>query len=202
MGISLLNQDRHVEAHSMFEKVSERRSRVLGDEHPLTLTSMSCLAKTLYQIDRFDEALVVYETLLPRQLRIHGEGHVHTLLTMRYMTEVLLNLGRVDDAHRTTSRGLIIARKGGNEDAAADFADILSDLEEDLGGGEKDEEKKKSNKPSGGTDRGGARESGGGKVKACAVCMSTVKTKACSGCKQVYYVSWMPFNVNSNVESI
>jgi hypothetical protein len=151
------------------------------------------MARTLSQLERDNEALAMLETLLPRRVRIIGEDHDNTLTTMRNMALVLLQLGRFEDAHRTASRGLLLARKVGHEEATAAFVDILSQVEQVLSGGGKGEQKKKSSKPAGETERGRSAESGGGKVsKACAVCMSTVKTKAYSGCKQVYYVSWMP----------
>jgi hypothetical protein len=131
----------------------------------------------------------MYETLLPVQVRIEGEDNEYTIDAMVGMALVLLGLKRFDDAHRIASRGLLLARKVGNDEATADFVELLSCFEQQVfGGGGKGEQKKKSSKPAEGTDEGGAAESGGGKVKACAVCISTVKTKACSGCKQVYYV--------------
>jgi tetratricopeptide (TPR) repeat protein len=128
MGFSLLSQDRVVEAHSMLEKVLPKLVSVTGDEHPDTLMSMSGLAGTLYRLDRYDEALAMYETLLSRQVRILGEDDDFTLDTMTNMAWVLFYLNCVDDAHRTASRGLIIARKVGNEKATADFVELLSDL--------------------------------------------------------------------------
>jgi tetratricopeptide (TPR) repeat protein len=192
MGMSLTNQNRVVEAHSTFEKVLERRSRVLGDEHPHTLMSMRYLAETLYRLKRYDESLAMFEIVLPKQEQFHGEDHFQTLDTRIGMVLVLKDLDRFEDAHRTATRGLIVAREGGNEKAAAKLVDILSYLEQHTSfGGGKGEQKKKSSNPYGGTDEGGARESGGAKVKACAVCMSTAKAKACSGCKRVFYVSWI-----------
>jgi hypothetical protein len=111
---------------------------------------------------------------------------------MEGMAEALYQLGRFDDAHRTASRGLLLARKVDYEEATANFVKLRSQIEQFLGGDGNGGGKEKSSKPVGGTDGGRTAESGGGKVKACAGCMSTVKTKACSGCKQVFYVSWMP----------
>jgi tetratricopeptide (TPR) repeat protein len=189
VGMSLSKQDRGVEAHATFEKVLERQLRVLGCEHPFTLMTMSRLGCVLLGLHRFDEALVVYEALLPRQVRIHGEDHDDTLDTMNCMACVLSTFGRFDEAHRIASRGLLLARNVGNEEAAAGLVDTLSGLEQILGG--KGEQKKKSSEPAGGTDGREAAESGYGSVKACGVCMPTVKTKACSGCEQVFYVSWI-----------
>jgi tetratricopeptide (TPR) repeat protein len=149
MGVSLLRLDRVVEAHSTFEKVLPKLVSAIGDEHPITLLSTRCLASTLYHLDRYDEALAMFETLLPRQVRIQGEDHALTLSTMGCMALVQLEHGRFDDAHRTASRGLLLARKVDNELQVALFVDILSQIEQDLGRGEKGEQKKKSSKPAG-----------------------------------------------------
>jgi hypothetical protein len=44
MGVSLLQLHRFVEAHSIFEKVLPKLVSVRGDQHPLTLRGMSCMA--------------------------------------------------------------------------------------------------------------------------------------------------------------
>jgi tetratricopeptide (TPR) repeat protein len=210
MGLSLFQQNRHVEAHIELTLLLPKLSSVFGDEHPLTLRSIVCLAETLYTLERHAEALAMLEMLLPRQVRIQGEDHDSTIATMNCMAWALFQIARVDNAHRTASRGLLLARKVGNDLRVAQFVKLLSRLEQQirflsrldqqaLSGGGKGEQKKKSSKPAAKTDGGGAVESGGGKVKACAVCMSTVKTKACSGCKQVFYVSWINVNLKCRI---
>jgi tetratricopeptide (TPR) repeat protein len=188
MGLSLMNQQRYVEAHCMLKKVLPKFSSAFGCEDPLTLLTMCCLAEALYRLERYDESLGLLEIVLPKQEQIRGEDE-NAIATMRFMAYAQFELGRFDDAHRTASRGLLLARKvGDNDEVATHLVNLLSDLEQvGGGGGGKGEQKKKSSKAA-----GGAAESGDGNVKACAVCMSTVKTKACSGCKQVFYVSWMP----------
>jgi hypothetical protein len=96
----------------------------------------------------------MYETLWSRQIRIHGEGHEDTINTMLGVALVLRELDRFEDAHHTASRGVLLARKVGNEKETVQFVKLLSRIEEVLGSGGKGEQKKKSSEPGGGTEGG------------------------------------------------
>jgi hypothetical protein len=56
----------------------ETRKRVLGDEHPDTLTSMANLASTYREQGRWDEAFALMETCFQRRRQILGERHPYT----------------------------------------------------------------------------------------------------------------------------
>ena len=56
----------------------QTRKRVLGDEHPDTLTSMNNLAYTLQLQSRYKEALALIETCFHLRQQVLGEQHPDT----------------------------------------------------------------------------------------------------------------------------
>lgn len=56
----------------------EIRQRVLGEEHPSTLTSMASLAFALRAQDRSEEALGLMHTCVSLRQRILGSAHPYT----------------------------------------------------------------------------------------------------------------------------
>ncbi|KAF2022756.1 hypothetical protein EK21DRAFT_82486, partial [Setomelanomma holmii] len=66
------------EAEELFVQVMETRKRVLGKEHPDTLTSMANLAFTLKSLSRNQEALSLIETCFQLCKNVLGEQHPHT----------------------------------------------------------------------------------------------------------------------------
>jgi tetratricopeptide (TPR) repeat protein len=129
MAISLKSRQRHVDALSIFEPLLKKMSRVLPLDDPLTLTTMASLAATLNRLKRHDEALKVFEDVVPKLIRVIGEDHEYTLMAMDSMASAQCNLGRIDDYKQTVTRGLLLARRVGNEERAADFVDRLSSIE-------------------------------------------------------------------------
>lgn len=65
----------------------ETRKRVLGEEHPSTLTSMNNLAFTLKGQDRNDEAISLMEKLLLVAKPVFGPKHPNILSSSRTLDE-------------------------------------------------------------------------------------------------------------------
>ena len=59
--------------------VMEKRKRVLGDDHPDTLTSMEYLAETYWQQGRWSEAEALYLVVLEKRKLVLGDHHPDTL---------------------------------------------------------------------------------------------------------------------------
>ena len=72
-GLSL-NEDL-TEAIALFEQVLTDSIRVLGDDHPDTLTSRNNLAGAYYAAGRLTEAITLYEQVTKDCARILGEDH-------------------------------------------------------------------------------------------------------------------------------
>jgi Tetratricopeptide repeat len=72
----------------MFKEVVEKRKRILGDEHPSTISAMNSLANTLGDQGQLDEAIVLLEVAVQRMRRIHGDEHPHTKVAVSNMTRL------------------------------------------------------------------------------------------------------------------
>jgi hypothetical protein len=71
------NQGRWREAEELFVQVMETRKRVLGEEHPDTLTSMNNLAWTWNHQGRHDEAMELMAECVERTKGILGVNAMH-----------------------------------------------------------------------------------------------------------------------------
>ena len=60
----------------------ETSSRVLGEEHPSTLTSIANLASTFWNQGRWKEAEELFVQVMETSLRVLGEEHPSTLTSM------------------------------------------------------------------------------------------------------------------------
>jgi hypothetical protein len=58
----------------------------------------------------------MYEDLIPKLVSAMGEDHEDTLVAMAGMSTIQYNLDLDDDAKQTATRGLLIARRVGNEE--------------------------------------------------------------------------------------
>ncbi|OCK75291.1 hypothetical protein K432DRAFT_175945 [Lepidopterella palustris CBS 459.81] len=65
----------------------ETRKRVLGEEHPSTLTSMNNLAFTFKFQGRNDEAILLLKTCLQLQKQILGPQHPDTESSLKSLNE-------------------------------------------------------------------------------------------------------------------
>ena len=86
------NQGRWKEAEELDVQVMETRKRVLGEEHPDTLTSMNNLAFTWKAQGRGAGAFKLMEECVQLQTRILGVDHPYTLSSSaiwnRWQTEI------------------------------------------------------------------------------------------------------------------
>jgi hypothetical protein len=77
------NQGRWEEAEELDVQVMETRERVLGQEHPDTLTSMNNLAFTLKSQGRNDEALELITKCVQLLTQKLGANHPNTKACIR-----------------------------------------------------------------------------------------------------------------------
>jgi hypothetical protein len=73
------NQGKANEAVGLQEKVLEAERRVLGEEHPSTLTTMNNLASTLKGLGRTTEAIHFMQKSLAGSERLLGGAHPVTM---------------------------------------------------------------------------------------------------------------------------
>ncbi|WP_291463741.1 tetratricopeptide repeat protein, partial [Actinomyces sp.] len=60
---------------TLYEQVLPDSIRVLGEDHPDTLTSRNNLAGAYESAGRLTEAITLYEQVLPDSIRVLGEDH-------------------------------------------------------------------------------------------------------------------------------
>jgi len=73
------------EAIGLFEMLLADQIRVLGADHPDTLTTRNNIASWYGRAGRVDEAIGLFEVLLADQIRVLGADHPDTLATRAYL---------------------------------------------------------------------------------------------------------------------
>jgi tetratricopeptide (TPR) repeat protein len=88
------------EAARMKKEVLEKRRRILGEEHPDTITAMSNLAITLGEQGQLEEAARIEKEVLENMRRIFGENHLSTISAMKNLAITLGEQGQLEEAAR------------------------------------------------------------------------------------------------------
>jgi tetratricopeptide (TPR) repeat protein len=97
-GNCLYRDGRWDEAEELFIQVMETRKRVLGQEHPDTLTSMANLASTYRKQGRWKEAEELQMQELYICLRVLGQEHPDTLKSMENLAWILKSQDRYNES--------------------------------------------------------------------------------------------------------
>src|SRR6266699_27742 len=92
------------EAEAPFEEVFQTRKRMLGEEHPHTLTSMANLASTYRNQGRWKEAEELEVRVMETRKRVLGEEHPDTLTSRHNLAWPRRNKGRWDEAAKLQDR--------------------------------------------------------------------------------------------------
>ena len=90
---------RFEEAATIHQENLEVRQRVLGPEHPDTLTSRNNLASAYDSAGRFEEAATIHQENLEVRQRVLGPNHPNTLNSRNNLAEAYRALGRDADAN-------------------------------------------------------------------------------------------------------
>jgi tetratricopeptide (TPR) repeat protein len=109
-------QGDYAESRRLGERVLEATARVLGEEHPTTLTVMNNRATTLWVQGNRAEARLLQERVLEATTRVLGEEHPATLRAMGNLAETLREQGDHAGARRLQERVLeVMTRVLGEE---------------------------------------------------------------------------------------
>jgi tetratricopeptide (TPR) repeat protein len=92
------NQGRWKEAEELDVQVVETRKRVLGTEHPDTLTSIANLASTYRNQGRWKEAEELFVQVVETRKRVLGTEHPHALISIANLASTYRNQGRWKEA--------------------------------------------------------------------------------------------------------
>jgi tetratricopeptide (TPR) repeat protein len=85
-------------AEEMSRRALEGFSRVLGEEHPKTMNSITNLAVTLWNRGRLEEAEELEAQVVKMRKRLLGEEHPDTLTSINNLAVTLRNQGRLEEA--------------------------------------------------------------------------------------------------------
>jgi len=94
----LHSDGRYKEAETSFEEVFQMRKKVLGEDHPSTLTSLAKLAWTYWDQGRWLEAEVLEVQVMETRRRVLGAEHPDTLASMANLASTYRNQGRWKEA--------------------------------------------------------------------------------------------------------
>ncbi|WP_086828581.1 serine/threonine-protein kinase [Streptomyces sp. NRRL B-24572] len=98
-GMGLGRLGRWDEAESVHRSVARDRARILGEEHPSTLTSQYEVGFALARLDRPADALHVFGKVAEARARVLGEDHPDTLAARQERAYALGRLGRHSEAY-------------------------------------------------------------------------------------------------------
>jgi tetratricopeptide (TPR) repeat protein len=93
MGMLLFKLQRLDEAEALLREALERTQRVLGPDHPLTLTTMNNLGSLLLAREQLDEAERLLRQAVVGRRRVLGDAHPQTLTAMEKLSRVLRDKG-------------------------------------------------------------------------------------------------------------
>ncbi|KAI4086757.1 MAG: hypothetical protein LQ339_009003 [Xanthoria mediterranea] len=99
-------QGRYDEAEQMNRRALDGYEKVLGKEHPSTLTSVSNLASVLRFQGKYDEAEQINRRALDSSEKVLGNEHPSTLTSVSNLTLVLRDQGKYDEAEQINRRAL------------------------------------------------------------------------------------------------
>jgi tetratricopeptide (TPR) repeat protein len=96
--MTLYSDGRYKEAEELQEQVMQARKRVLGDEHPDTMTNMGNLALTYSNQGRWKEAEELQVQVMQTMKRMLGDEHPDTLTSMNNLASTYRDQGRWKEA--------------------------------------------------------------------------------------------------------
>jgi tetratricopeptide (TPR) repeat protein len=101
----------HSLARTHLERAVEAYRRLLGDEHPATLTSMNNLAATMVAVGNHAAARALLEETSAACTRLFGNEHPNTLTSMNNLAATLAALGDHERARTLYEQTLAIRRR-------------------------------------------------------------------------------------------
>ncbi len=102
----LAGQGNYQEASALAEKTLSLAERVLGKEHPGTLTSVNNLAALFQDLDRLAEAEPLHKRVLEAYERVLGKEHPETLISVSNLALLYKAQGRLAEAEPFFKRAL------------------------------------------------------------------------------------------------
>ncbi|KAK4652643.1 hypothetical protein QC762_0075260 [Podospora pseudocomata] len=111
VGESFRNLGKYKEAEQMHRQELQLREKVLGKEHPDTLTSMDNLAIVLDSQGKYEEAERMHRQALQLREKVLGKEHPDTLTSMDNLALVLHSQGKYEEAEQMHRQELQLSEK-------------------------------------------------------------------------------------------
>ncbi len=111
LGVALQQDGRYDDATGLLERACEIYERLLGPEHPHTLTSLNNLAALYHDQGRLEEAEPLYRRALAIREKALGPEHPDTLQTLSNLAALYQDQGRLEEAEPLYRRALAIREK-------------------------------------------------------------------------------------------
>jgi tetratricopeptide (TPR) repeat protein len=103
---ALQSDGQYKRAEELYMQVMESRRRVLGTEHPHTLTSVSQLGSVLLSQGKYEEAEAMHQRALEAREKVRGREHPDTLTSASQLGLVLERQGKYEEAEAMYQRAL------------------------------------------------------------------------------------------------
>ncbi|MFD4672982.1 tetratricopeptide repeat protein, partial [Lentzea sp. NPDC058450] len=97
-GISLMRCGHHTPAIKHWSEITAQALRILGEDHPDTVTARGNLAGSYWQAGRTSEAIEILEQVVADRLRLQGEDHPDTLTARGNLAGSYWQAGRTSEA--------------------------------------------------------------------------------------------------------
>jgi hypothetical protein len=115
-GVYLRRRGQYGQAADLQVQVLAARRQMLGDDHPITLTSMDSLAETRRVRAELQAAHDLHEQTLFARRRVLGDDHPDTLTSMNNLAATLAALGDVQGARQLHEQTLTARRRSLGDD--------------------------------------------------------------------------------------
>ncbi|KAI2827285.1 hypothetical protein CBS133816_6557 [Aspergillus niger] len=106
-----IQQGKYQEAEAMHQQALQKREKILGPEHPDTLTSISQLGSVLAQQGKYTEAEIIQQQALQGREKALGPEHPDTLISISQLGSVLAQQGKYTEAEVMYQQDLKVSEK-------------------------------------------------------------------------------------------
>ena len=120
------HEGRSKKAEELFKQVMKISKRVLGQEHPDTLTSIVNLASTYRNQGRWKEAEELFEQVIEISKRVLGEEHPSTLISIANLASIYLDQGRSREAEELNMQVMEMKKRVLGEEHPSTLASIAN----------------------------------------------------------------------------
>jgi tetratricopeptide (TPR) repeat protein len=110
---------RNLESLSLFEETITRRKKILGEDHPDTLKSMSDLSIVYISLGRQSDSVKLDEAILALRMKKLGNDHPDTLASMNNLAIGYSSIGQYEESLKLNQKTLVLRTKTLGDDHLA-----------------------------------------------------------------------------------